>query len=234
MARRIQFILLIAVIAIMLAAGCTAPVPNGSIPNATTVPALLPTTSVINGAPTPLSESTVNGSENMTTGPVPVNQTIPTEIPSPIATTSIAAETTTTAPVLHEIYYGNVVIYMDREGYALINFEDFGYPILKPGEKYIVRITADHAILPYVIRSYDTGLLNTVEGTPTYDSYDRTYDYGRLSPILKLGNIYDGGDEFTVKDLGKYTLVLDARLSTRDYRIANEVTRVAVRILKVE
>jgi hypothetical protein len=123
---------------------------------------------------------------------------------------------------------------MDREGYSLINFEDFGYPTLKPGEKYIVRITADHAILPYVIRSYDTGLLNTVEGTPTYDSYDRTYDYGRLTPILKLGNIYDGGDEFTVKDLGKYTLVLDARLSTRDYRIANEVTNVAVRILKVE
>jgi len=227
MARRIPFILLITVIAIVMAAGCTAPSPNGSIPNTTTA-------SVIKGAPTQSTEAMVNGSQNMTPGPVPVNQTISTAVPSLLVTQGTSATVTTPVPQLHEIYYGNEVIYMDREGYALINFEDFGYPLLKPGEKYIVRITADHAILPYVIRSYDTGLLNTVEGTPTYNSYDRTYDYGRLAPILKLGNIYDGGDEFTVKDLGEYTLVLDTRLSSRDYRIANEVTNVAVRILKVE
>jgi len=203
-------ILLIAAIAIVLAAGCTAP--NGtqsSTISTTTVPSPVSITSVV--------EVTTPSPPPATTTSIPVNVTV-----------------TPTGPSPHEIYYGDLVIFMDREGYALVNFEDIGYPILKPGDKFIVRITSDHAILVYVIRSYDTGLLMTIDGIPTYNNYDRTYDYGKLLPIMKLENIYDGGSDFTVKDLGKYTLVLDTRLSTRDYHFVNEVTKVSVRILKVE
>jgi hypothetical protein len=234
---RTLLILLITAIALVLAAGCTTPAPGGTQDTAvgtTIITAALPTTSV--------AETTVvsvgNDSANVTGGTVPVIATTEqTETPpetSPVATNGIPAETPNPAPAPREIYYGNLAVFMDREGYALVNFEDIGYPILKPGDKFIVRITADHAILAYVIRTYDTPLLRTIDGLPTYNKYDRTYDYGRLLPIMKLENIYDGGSDFTVKDLGKYTLVLDTRLSSMDYRFVNEVTTVSVRILKVE
>jgi hypothetical protein len=223
MAGRILLFLFITVVFTVLVAGCTAPAPSGtqeSIPGTTVVPTPLPTVSVAEATPAPVEEAT-NLSANVTTVPVTVPST-PAQV------------TTTPGPSQQEIYYGNVVIYMDREGYALINFENLGYPILKPGDTFIVRITADQAILAYVIRSYDVPVLRTIDGTPTYNSYDRTYDYGTLSPIMKLENIYDGGGEFTVKDLGAYTLVLDTRLSTIDYHFVNQAVKVTVRVLKVD
>jgi len=236
---RTSLILLIAAIALVLAAGCTAPAPDGTqetTVSTTMVTAALPTVNVAEATLSPVEATNV--SANVTGGPVPVpattEQAETTPVPSPVATTGISVNTTNPTPAPREIYYGNLAVFMDREGYALVNFEDIGYPILKPGDKFIVRITADHAILAYVIRTYDTPLLRTNDGLPTYNKYDRTYDYGRLLPIMKLENIYDGGSDFTVKDLGKYTLVLDTRLSTMDYRFVNEVTTVSVRILKVE
>jgi len=235
---RTSLILLIVAIVSVLAAGCTGLAPGGTqgtTVSTTIVTTGLPTPDVTQTAPTP-GELT-NVSANITGGvaPVPVTteQGETTLLPSPVATTGISAETPIPTPAPREIYYANLAVFMDREGYALVNFEDIGYPILKPDEKFIVRITADHPILAYVIRTYDTPLLRTIDGVPTYNKYDRTYDYGRLSPVMKLENIYEGGSEFTVKDLGKYTLVLDTRLSSMDYRFVNEVTTVSVRILMV-
>jgi hypothetical protein len=234
MARPTLLILITVAMAFVLAAGCTSPAPGGTqntTVSTTMVTGALPAATAIEATPSP--EEVTNVSTTVTESPAPVSTTTgqveATPVPSPLVTTITPA----VAPTPREIYYGNLAIFMDREGYLLINFEDIGYPILYPGDKFIVRITADHAILAYVIRTYDTPLLRTSDGLPTYDKYDRTYDYGRLLPILKLENIYDGGDEFTVKDLGKYTLVLDTRLSTIDYRFMNEVTTVSVRILKV-
>ncbi len=229
MDRRTSFILIVAAMVFVLVAGCTAPAPGGTQETTiitTRVSPAMETTTPVEATPSP-AEAT-NVSAVSTTG-----QAETTPVPSATATTGIAADTTKTTPVPREIYYGNLAVFMDREGYTLVNFEDIGYPILKPDERFIVRITADHPILAYVIRTYDTPLLRTIDGVPTYNKYDRTYDYGRLSPVMKLENIYEGGSEFTVKDLGKYTLVLDTRLSSMDYRFVNEVTTVSVRILKV-
>jgi hypothetical protein len=236
MDRRTSLILLIVAITSVLAAGCTAHAPGGTqetTAGTTTITAGLTTadstlTTLSPGESTNVSAEVTGGASPV---PATTEQAGTTPVPSPVATTGILTPTPTPAP--HEIYYGNLAIFMDREGYALVNFEDIGYPVLKPDEKFIVRITADHAILAYVIRTYDTPLLRTIDGEPTYNKYDRTYDYGRLLPIMKLENIYDGGSDFTVKDLGKYTLVLDTRLSSMDYRFVNEVTTVSVRILKV-
>jgi hypothetical protein len=236
---RTLLILLIAAIALVLAAGCTTPAPGGTqdtTVSTTMVTAALPITSVAETTFVPVETTHDSANVTISAEPVPATteQTETTPEPSPVVTTGMPSETPNPTPAPREIYYGNIAIFMDREGYALVNFEDIGYPILYPGDKFIVRITADHAILAYVIRTYDTPLLRTSDGLPTYNKYDRTYDYGRLSPILKLENIYDGGSDFTVKDLGKYTLVLDTRLSSMDYRFVNEVTTVSVRILKVE
>jgi hypothetical protein len=230
MDRHTIFILIVAAMVFVLVAGCTAPAPGGT--QETTVSTTRVTTATETTTPveaTPSSAEATNVSAVSTT----TGQAETTPVPSTVATTGIAADTTKTTPVPREIYYGNLAVFMDREGYTLVNFEDIGYSILKPDEKFIVRITADHPILAYVIRTYDTPLLRTIDGVPTYNKYDRTYEYGRLSPVMKLENIYEGGSEFTVKDLGKYTLVLDTRLSSMDYRFVNEVTTVSVRILKV-
>jgi len=239
MDRRILLSFLVVVIAFVLGTGCTAPAPGGTLETTvitTMVTAGLPTATVTEVTLSPVEATNVSANVTIGAAPVPATteQTETTPEPSPVVTTGIPAETPNPTPAPREIYYGNIAIFMDREGYSLVNFEDIGYPILYPGDKFIVRITADHAILAYVIRTYDTPLLRTIDGLPTYNKYDRTYDYGRLLPIMKLENIYDGGTDFTVKDLGKYTLVLDARLSSMDYRLVNEVTTVSVRILKVE
>ena len=224
MAKLTQLFILIAAGFFILAAGCATPAgTQSSVITTTAVPSPVPvmTTAEVT-TPPPATNVTVSATATAVTTTVPIT----------VATTSVSPETTSNSTP-QEIYYGNVAIFMDREGYAVVNFADIGYPILKPGEKYIVRITADHAILAYVIRSYDLGLLRTTDGVPVYNEYNRTYDYGRLLPVLKLENVYDGGAEFTVKDLGAYSLILDSRLAELDYHFLNEVTKVSVRILKV-
>ena len=162
---------------------------------------------------------------------VPV-ATLSTTAPQPV-TTSVSANATT-PPSNREIYYGNIAIFMDREAYVLLPFEDIGVPYMMPGERYTIRVTSDHAIFVYVMNSYQVSLLQTKDGVPVYDSYARSYDYRGLMPIFSMDNIYEDGGTFTVKQPGKYTLVLDTRLSEKDYRVYNEVTKVAVRILRVE
>lgn len=164
---------------------------------------------------------------------------IPTEPPTAAATpgeTSPAPDTTVTtaegATSTTEIYYDTVTIPMERKQYELINFEDIGYPYLNPGEKYIVRITSDHAIFAYVIATVNVPRLKATGGVPVFDKDTRTYEYGQLTPLLKLEDIREDGGSFTVRDIGKYTLVLDTRLSQRDYHFDNEMTTVVVRILK--
>jgi hypothetical protein len=156
------------------------------------------------------------------TPPTPARTEISTTIP----------ENTTLAADNRELYHDNIAIFMDRKGYEILPFEDFGVPLLVPGERYIVRITSDHAIFAYVLPQTQVDLLQTTDGTPIYNPDMRTYDYGSLTPIFKMEDVYESGGEFKVKEGGKYVLVLDTRLSERDYKVYNEVTKVAVRVLK--
>lgn len=166
-----------------------------------------------------------------------------TAVTVPPATLFTTAPPVVTAPVTvnatpglgsREIYYGNIAIFMDRAGYEILPFEDIGVPYLMPGERYIVRVTSDHAIFVYIMSSYQVDLLRTTDGVPVYDVYTRSYNYKTMMPIFTMEDVYEDGGEFTVRQAGKYSLVLDTRLSERDYRVYNEVTKVAVRILKVE
>lgn len=200
-------IVVIVLIAFALLAGCTSPV-SAPLSVKETTPAPVPSTE-----------------------PVVIATTVSPE-PTPVAvspgTTANSSSSTT------QIYYNTLMISMEQEKYALINFEDIGYPYLYPGEQYIVRITSDHNIFAYVIRTADVPRLNENGGSPAYDQVTRTYSYGQLSPLMTLEDVYDDGGNFTVKDLGKYTLVLDTRLSQMDYHYSNEVAKVTVRILKVD
>lgn len=171
-----------------------------------------------------------------TTSPeVPPPPTIVEESPSGVspADTSVLSASGPVASSEREIYLATLAIPMDREKYKIINFEDLGYSYLNPGEEYIVRFTSDHAIFAYVIRTQDVSRLNAEGGIPEYDPVTRTYGYGRLIPIMKIENQFEDGARFRVEDFSKYSLVLDTRLSQKDYRFANEITKVTVRILRV-
>ena len=235
---RTSLILLIVAIVSVLAAGCTGLAPGGT--QGTTVS----TTIVTTGLPTPDVTQTAltpgeltNVSANITGGVTPVPVTTrrlkqhncpllslpPVFLQKPQSRRPLLARSTTRIWLFSWTVRGMHSSISKISGTLSSNLT----------KSSSVRITADHPILAYVIRTYDTPLLRTIDGVPTYNKYDRTYDYGRLLPIMKLENIYEGGSEFTVKDLGKYTLVLDTRLSSMDYRFVNEVTTVSVRILKV-
>jgi hypothetical protein len=222
---KITGILVLAVL--ILLAGCTAPAPQTG-PGPT--PAITSTTGP--GITEAVSEQTP--AITSTAGPGITGTVVtPTQDVQTVAATEITPEETTGSSTEEEIYYGTLVIPMDREQYQVINFEDIGYTYLNNGEKYIVRFTSDHAIFAYVIRTEDVPRLDTDLGIPVYDSIRRTYDYNNLHPVMKIENRFEDGSDFTVKDFGKYSLVLDCRLSPRDYRIDNEVATVTVRILKV-
>lgn len=180
--------------------------------------------------PTP---SEVN--ETLIIPPVPslVETVLPAVETTPVAEPTPPVEATTAGPASQEIYYKNLPIFMDRKQYEVINFEDIGQTYLNSGETYTVRFTSDHPIFAYVIRTMDVPRLNAEGGTPVYDPITRTYDYGRLLPLMKIEDAYEDGASFTVKDFGKYSLVLDTRLTQKDYHFSNEVAHVAVRILKL-
>jgi hypothetical protein len=224
--------LVIVVIVSVLVAGCTAPASAPvTVKETTTTVAPAPGPVLVTTASTP---APVMANETSVTT-VPTNehvQATPAATPEPQPTSPGTVTTTNESSPAAQIYYGTLAISMDREKYGLINFEDIGYTYLNPGEKYIVRITSDHNIFAYVIRTADVPRLNTDGGIPVYESVTRTYDYGQLSPIMKLEDIYEDGAGFTVKDFGKYSLVLDTRLSQKDYHFNNEVDKVTVRILK--
>jgi hypothetical protein len=156
--------------------------------------------------------------------------TIATPEPAPVSETAVSATTASSSAT--QVYYNNIAISMDRKQYELINFEDIGFDYLNNGDKFIVRITSDRPIFVYVIRTTEVPRLKTDAGIPKYDKDSRTYEYGQLAPLMKLEDVYEGGGSFTVKDIGKYTLVLDTRLAEKDYHYTNEVAKVAVRIIK--
>jgi hypothetical protein len=220
---KITGILVLAVL--ILLAGCTAPL-SGPGPTPVITPTTGPGITEAVSKQTPAITSTTGPG---ITGPV----VTPTQDGQTIPATEITPEATTGSSSEEEIYYDTLVIPMDREQYQVIDFEDIGYAYLNNGEKYTVRFTSDHAIFAYVIRTEDVPRLDTDLGTPVYDSITRTYDYNNLHPVMKIEDRYEDGASFTIKDFGKYSLVLDSRLSPRDYRIGNEVTSVTVRILKV-
>ena len=213
MAHITPWILLLAIAGFLIIAGCSGTAPG-------TPPGTVAVGSVPSGATTAMTPA-LTTPEAVTTVPV-------------MATTVPAAVTTSPAlPSQQQVYYGNLAIFMDRQKYAFINFEDFGFPYLKPGDQFIVRITSDHAIFAYVINTADVPLVKNGEGIPVFNTFTREYEYGKLFPLLKLEDVYEGGGNFTVKDLGKYTLVLDTRLAEQDYRLGNEAAKVAVRIIRL-
>lgn len=197
--------LLIVMVSAVLAAGCTAP----------------------SSVPVTMTETT--GTPVQTAGPPAATTTPAPEIlPAPVTTIATPEPPSSTK----EMYYDTVTIPMERKQYELVHFEDIGYPYLYPGEKYIVRITSDHAIFAYVIPTVNVPYLTASGGVPVYDKGTRTYEYGQLTPVMKMEDVFEDGADFTVKNIGKYTLVLDTRLSERDYHYENEMTKVTVRILK--
>lgn len=99
---------------------------------------------------------------------------------------------------------------------AEVNTANVDLTYQKPGETYYVSLKSDVPLLVYVINFNEANKLLDTDSIPKYDKFNNKIIYQKFAPVLKMERVYDNTGSFTVKDLGKYVVVVDARLTESD------------------
>ncbi len=86
--------------------------------------------------------------------------------------------------------------------------------IQKHGETYRFGVTSALPVLIYVINSNDDDMVTTLSGAPVYDSVRKKFDHSNVFVYMKSKiRSTQQALYFTVKDAGRYSFVIDTRVS---------------------
>ena len=86
--------------------------------------------------------------------------------------------------------------------------------LLAEGNTYRYTIKSSIPVLAYVINSLDDDKVRTIDGAPVYDDWNQKYTHGWVD-VAKDNKFRSTSQQFffTVKEPGKYSLVIDTRVS---------------------
>ena len=177
-------------VAVVWIAGCTmnvgSPTTTTAVP--TTIPAPLQTV-----PPTTTAEPTT----------VPVTTTILTTAPTPAPAEKV---------VLHETGI------LTTKDYKTYDFKTLmGYKFLYPKDRFRITIKSDQPVLGYALSTERAGQLQGTQLIPRYVSYMKGgIDWGLIEPVMVIEKATNTSKEFTLKDVGPLTYVVDGRWMSYD------------------
>lgn len=200
------FALVVLVVALLLACGCTGTTTEekGAVaaPTATVTETALPTaqaTTIQTAAPTPTP-----------TGAAPT----PTAEPS---RTVLADEGTA-------VYAG----YWKQISFT----DDLGLEYLYPGERYEIRIESSQPINVLIARDNVVSLFKT--NAPEWSTNNNGWKYAPgVDPVLQFDEVTRKTFVLTVPELGRYSLLLDGRMSPQGVFVINDAASVDYVITKL-
>lgn len=200
------FALAVLVVALLLACGCTG------------------TTTEEKGAvaaPTATVTETALPTAQVTTSQTTAPTSLPTEAaPAPTAEPSrtvIADEGTA-------VYAG----YWKQISFT----DDLGVEYLYPGERYEIRIESDQPINVLIARDNVASLFRT--NPPEWDLNKNGWKYAPgVDPVLQFDEVTRKTFVLTVPQLGRYSLLLDGRMTTKDVFVINDAAKVDYVITKL-
>lgn len=202
--------------------GCSAPsqLPRNN-PTATPTeltPGPTPTSTAVTASPTLTTpqtseEPTINATENITPNP------------------QITMKT------------GDSIIFDKKDAvywntFKAYNFEDFKKEGLdltyqNPGDTFRITIKSEKPLMVYVIPTMDVWTLDNYVKIQ-WDNVNKKFVYQGIVPLVKMEQVYDDSKEFTVEKTGKYSVIVDGRLTETDYtKSMNEAFKYEINISKI-
>jgi hypothetical protein len=157
------------------------------------------------------------GTPASTQAPIPVPTTVlaipptitaePTTVP---LITTIVTTAATIAPaekvVLHETGILTTKTYKTYDFKTLM-----GYKFLYPKDKFRITIKSEKPVLGYAMSTTQSGQLQGSQLIPRYQTYQTGVDWGLIEPVMVIEKATDTTKEFTLKDVGPLTYVVDGR-----------------------
>lgn len=140
---------------------------------------------------------------------------------------------------------GNGIVVLDVKDvlktsqYKLYKFEELVNPAAdltfqNPGECFSIDIHAEKPVLVYILSYNELPKIEVRSYAPTYDKARDEFEFSGYKPVQNLGLIYDGGGVFTVKEFGKYVLVIDSRQTERDLTLLGETIKYQLHMVKLD
>lgn len=143
---------------------------------------------------------------------VPVTATIVTTIVTTAATTAPAAKE---IQVLHE---KGIITTKDYKTYDFKTL--MGFKFLYPNDRFRITIKSEKPVLGYALSTERAGQLQAL--IPRYQTYIKGgIDWGLISPVMVIEKATDTTKEFTLKDVGPLTYVVDGRWMSYDSNYDN-------------
>lgn len=138
----------------------------------------------------------------------PTTTAIPTSVP---VTTTIVTTVATTAPTETQVLHETGML--TTKTYKTFDFKTLmGYKFLYPKDKFRITIKSEKPVLGYAVNTEQAGQLQGSQLIPRYQTYLKGgIDWGLIEPVMVIEKATDSTKEFTLKDVGPLTYVIDGR-----------------------
>lgn len=200
------FALAVLVVALLLACGCT------GTTNEEKGAVAAPTATATEPAPPSAQATTIQ-----TTAPTPTpTEAVPTPTAEPSRTVLADEGTAVYAGYWKQISFTN----------------DLGVDYLYPEERYEIRIESDQPINVLIARDNVVSLFKT--NVPEWDLNKNGWKYAPgVDPVLQFDEVTRKTIVLTVPELGRYSLLLDGRMSPQGVFVINDAATVDYVITKL-
>ena len=138
--------------------------------------------------------------------------TLPTPEPTTVLpATTVATTIVTTAPTEKEVLHEKGIL--TTSSYKTYDFKTLmGYKFLYPKDRFRITIRSEKPVLGYAVSSEQAGQLQGSQLIPKYESYIKGgINWGLIEPVMVIEKATDTTKEFTLKDVGSLTYVVDGR-----------------------
>ena len=144
-------------------------------------------------------------------------EVIPTTKPVTLATPiqPVIVTTITTQPESGKILIEDSYSLTISE-YKEYKFSDVGYDFLYKGDKFQFSITSEKPVIVYIVGYMDSIRIQASDGTPHYEVGDPKLQWGNVKPAFYWERVTDKIATFEIKEVGRYSFVVDPRWMTYD------------------